>query len=256
VSRALDRDSIYTQSLSRRGIQLHRRGELIMRSHSVGEVMRPAAAVLADNLPVDAVARAFLDRQLVRAYVIDGANRLMGAIAIHDIQDPQVQKLGPLVIAHDLAERDVHRVAPEDSLAQCMEHFSLSEYDELPVVGTDGVLLGVISRRDVLRIYSAELLKRDFLGVVEAPLRAGEARDPMLLDPGQTSARVPVPPRLIGSSLRQANLRAADRLTVVGVRPRGQRFEQLPDPDRPLARGDTLVVVGTAEDIASFRDSG
>ena len=147
----------------------------------------------------------------------------------------------------------MHRVAPGDSLASCMEHFVLSEHDELPVVGPQGELVGVISRRDVLRIYSAELLKRDFLGV-DAPPAAGEARDPMLLEPGQTSARVPVPPRLVGRSLRQANLRAADRLTVVGVRPRGERFEHLPDPDRPLSRGDTLVVVGTSQDIARFRD--
>ncbi|HXZ86709.1 MAG TPA: TrkA C-terminal domain-containing protein, partial [Myxococcota bacterium] len=71
--------------------------------------------------------------------------------------------------------------------------------------------------------------------------------------PGQTTAQVPVPARLVGHSLRQASLRTEDRLTVVGVRPRGERFEQLPDPDRPLARGDLLIVVGAPQDIARFQ---
>jgi CIC family chloride channel protein len=254
VSRALEQNSIYTLALGRRGIQLHRRGDLIMRAHSVGEVMRPAAAVLPADLAVDAVAREFLERQLVRGYVVDSGQRLLGAISIHDLQDPQILKLGPLVIAHDLAERDVHRVAPGDSLASCMEHFVLSEDDELPVISAEGQLLGVVSRRDALRIYSTELLKSEFLGVGDAASAETRPRDPVFLEPGHTTARVQVPGRLVGRSLRTANLRAADRLTVVGVRPRGERFEHLPDPDRALARGDTLVVVGTAQDIARFRE--
>ena len=254
VSRALEKESIYTMALGRRGIQLHKRGDLIMRAHSVGEVMRAASAVLSEGMPIDAVARAFLEQQLVRAYVVDAARRLVGAISIHDLQDPQILRLGRLAIAHDMAERDVHRVAPADSLASCMDHFVLSEHDELPVVGAQGELEGVISRRDVLRIYSAELLKRDFLGVSDAPPSAGAPSGSVVLDPGHTTASVPVPQRLIGRALREANLRSADRLTVVGVRPRGERFEHLPDPDRKLARGDTLIVVGDPQDIARFEN--
>jgi CIC family chloride channel protein len=253
ASRALESDSIYTLSLTRRGIQLHRRQDLAMRSHSVGEVMREAVAVLPEGLTIDAVARAFLEGQWVRAYVVDREQRLVGAVSIHDLQDPQILKLGPLVIAHDLAERNVHRVTPVDSLASCMDHFVLSDHDELPVVGAQGELVGVISHRDVLRIYSTELIRSEFLGVSDPAHAASGARGPVFLAPGQTTARVPVPRRLVGQSLREANLRAADRLTVVGIHPNGERFERLPDPDRPLVRGDTLVVVGRPEDIAQFQ---
>jgi CBS domain-containing protein len=134
-----------------------------------------------------------------------------------------------------------------------MDHFVLSEHDELPVVESNGELCGVISRRDVLRIYSAELLKRDFLGVSDATEAAGSPGGSVVLEPGHTTAQVPIPQRLIGRSLREANLRSADRLTVIGVRPRGERFEHLPDPDRKLVKGDTLIVVGDPQDIARFR---
>jgi CIC family chloride channel protein len=253
VSRLFEEDSIYTLSLHRRGIRLDRRQDLIMRAHSVGEVMRPASATLPEGLTIDAVARAFVEHHLVRAYVVDPSQRLIGAISIHDLQDPQVLKLGPLAIAHDLVERNVHRVAPADSLASCMEHFVVSDHDELPVVGPEGELVGLISRRDVLRIQSTELLKSDFLGVAD-PAAQRETRGSVFLDPGHTTARIRVPRRLIGRSLREANLRAADELTVVGIRGDGERFEHLPDPNRPLVRGDTLVVVGTSAAIARFQE--
>src|SRR5512143_480193 len=41
VGRALKEDSLYTMALRRKGISQHRREDLIMRSHTVGEVMRP-----------------------------------------------------------------------------------------------------------------------------------------------------------------------------------------------------------------------
>ena len=42
VARALKDDSLYSLALSRKGIALHRREDLIMQSHTVGEVMRLA----------------------------------------------------------------------------------------------------------------------------------------------------------------------------------------------------------------------
>ena len=256
VSRALEKDSIYTMALGRRGIQLHKRGDLIMRAHSVGEVMRAAAAVLPEGLAIDAVARAFLEQQLVRAYVVDHERRLIGTISIHDLQDPQILRLGPLVIAHDLAEHDVHRVSPGVQPGELHGAFRTQRPRRASRGRGRGPARGRDLARDVLRIYSTELLKSDFLGVSDAAPTSGRPRDPVMLEPGQTTSQVPVPQRLVGRSLRQANLRAADRLTVVGVRPRGERFEHLPDPDRPLRRGDTLIVVGAPQDIARFGDAG
>jgi trk system potassium uptake protein len=66
---------------------------------------------------------------------------------------------------------------------------------------------------------------------------------------------LPVPPALVGQSLRQANLRARFSLTVVAIRPEGAD-DQLPDPERPLREGDRIVVVGRSPDIARFRREG
>jgi trk system potassium uptake protein TrkA len=77
------------------------------------------------------------------------------------------------------------------------------------------------------------------------------------LPPGLTISRLGTPraPRaLVGTSLREANLRAAHRLTVVAIRHAGEQTDQFPDPDQPLAKGDVLVVVGAPDDVRRLGD--
>ena len=253
VGRALKEDSLYTLQLSRRGIALHRREDVIMRTHTVGEVMQPAVHVLDDRTVIGDVVQHFLEREAVLAYVVDAARRFLGTISIHDIKDPEVLALGPLVLARDVAEPYVHAVAPKDTLADCMDQFLLSEHEELPVIDRDGRLVGVVSRRDVLRVYSSELLRHEFLGLATDDRGERAVRGYVRLTPGLTIARVQPPAALVGRSLREANLRAAYNLTVVAIQRRGDHEDQLPDPAQPLRGDDVLVIVGTPVDIERFR---
>ena len=94
VGRAFSAESLDTLQLSRRGIALHRREDVIMRSHAVGSIMRPAMASVNDRLPIDGVMRHLLDHDAISAYVVDSENRFFGTIAIHDIMDPERRALG------------------------------------------------------------------------------------------------------------------------------------------------------------------
>jgi CBS domain-containing protein len=184
-------------------------------------------------------------------YVTSPNGTFVGGISIHDIKGPDVRELGPLVVAQDVAEPNVHIVAPGDTLADCMEHFVQSESDELPVVDVNGSLVGVVSRRDVLRVYTTELLRHEYVGVTSATDGLGGPR--IRLAHGLTMSRVPVPSWLAAQSLREANLRVAFNLTVVGVHDHGADEDRLPDPDEPLRAEDVLVLVGRPTDIDRFR---
>lgn len=253
VGRALSPESLYTQHLSRRGIALHRREDLIMRSHNVGAVMRPATAVIRDRAPITEVVQYFLDHEAIAAYVSDPEGHLVGGIMLHDILDFESRQLGPLVLARDVAERTAAVLRPDDTLAQCMDSFVLSEHDELPVVDAEERLVGVISRRDVLRIYNTELLRREYLGSTDRTLHIGHGRKSIHLGPGLILARVPTPAWLAGRSLREADLRAAYNLTVVAVQRGGEGNNQLPQPEAPLGSDDVLLIVGHPSDVARLR---
>src|SRR5207247_1057848 len=71
VAQALKEDSLYTLALSRRGIALHRREDVIMRTHTVGEVMRAPQWVIRDDTPIAATVQYFLDNEVAEAYVVD-----------------------------------------------------------------------------------------------------------------------------------------------------------------------------------------
>jgi len=249
IGRALKEDSLYTMALSRKGIALHRREDVIMQSHTVGEVMRPAASVIGDSMPIGDVVRHFLQREVTGAYVVDANTRLIGVIVIHDIQDPEVNELGPLVVARDIADPNVQSLRRDHTLAQCMDRFILSEHDELPVVDADGRLTGVVSRRDVLRVYSAELLRHEYLGVASRSRELSDIARSVRLASGLIVARMRTPSWLVGCSLRDANLRVAYQLTVIAIQPRGHGEDVLPVPDQPLDGEDVLVIVGRSSDI-------
>ncbi len=253
VARSLRDDSLYSHALAKRGIKLHRREDVIMRSHTVGEVMRTPEFVLDQAAPIGDVTAAFLARNLVRGYVVDGDGVLVGEVSILDIQDPEVRALGDLVNARDLAAQNHRAVRARDTLADCLDEFVWDERDELPAVDDAGKLVGIISRRDVLRVYSNELLSEDFLGFTDGASAGQRLRSHVHLAPGAVTDRVLVPSKLVGRSLREADIRAVHRLMVVAVRRAGDPVERLPDPEAPLEAGTTLMVVGSAEDVAAFR---
>ncbi|MEJ2366597.1 MAG: CBS domain-containing protein, partial [Deltaproteobacteria bacterium] len=72
-------------------------------------------------------------------------------------------QLNGLVLARDMANRDVVYVTPHETLASSLNKFSYIDMEELPVVGSeDGFrrLLGIITRSELMKIYRKEMLKR------------------------------------------------------------------------------------------------
>ena len=63
----------------------------------------------------------------------------------------------PIVRARDLMERDVITVTPETRILDVHRLFVEEEIHGAPVVGEDGILYGVISALDLLRIVRDEL---------------------------------------------------------------------------------------------------
>ena len=250
VGRAFKRDSVYTLKFSRRGIELNRREDMILRSHTVGQVMRPADDSVADTAPLPEILETFLEKEISTLCVLDAAGRLVGQISIHDVKAPGVQDAAGVVVARDIAENAL-AVKADATLADCLDRFLLSEEEALPVVDDGGRLVGLVSRRDVLRVYSSELLRQETLGVATA--EDGEHARRLIRLPAEYHVDVvPVPPLLVGRTLRDAGLRTNYDLSVLAIRPAGGE-DALPDPERPLRSDDLLVVVGKTTDLGRFQ---
>jgi len=65
---------------------------------------------------------------------------------------------------------------------------------------------------------------------------------------------VPAQGAVVGKNLIELDLRRRYGIQVIAVREKGRDRGTI-DPERPLAAGDTFIVAGRREDVASFRSA-
>jgi CIC family chloride channel protein len=256
VAKLLREESIYTMQLLRRGIDIRRREENLMQAFTVGQVMRREAPTLPEQAPFSDVVQHFLTSELPVCFVVDHDDRLLGEISIHDVKELlREDSLNQLVIARDLFQSVAVHLYPEETLARCLEKFSLADQEHLPVI-TSGTreLQGIISHRDVLDLYNREILRREYLGLsLRSERIVTTVHEQVRLPHEYTVEIVPVPPHYVGRTLRETQLRTQFNLTVVAIRLGGfHGQDELPDPNKPLTRLDYLVLVGRPDDLQRF----
>ena len=59
---------------------------------------------------------------------------------------------------------------------------------------------------------------------------------------------------LVGQTIAQSRIRDQYELLIVGLRPQGEPFEFNPSATRSLGAGETMLVIGKADRIATFKD--
>lgn len=70
------------------------------------------------------------------------------------------EQVNEFIIAADVANLGLPVVAPEESLAEVFHHFQQDGMRYLPVLGKDDILVGLLDRREVLRLLKHQILKR------------------------------------------------------------------------------------------------
>ena len=143
VAKLFREESIYTLQLLRRGIDIRRREQTLMQGFTVGQVMRPEPPTFGEGAPFSDVMDHFLASTLPLSFVVDEERHLLGIISIHDVKATlQDDSLAPLVVAVDLAQPPDTVTTAQETLARCLEKFSLSDQEYLPVLSVDQKLEG------------------------------------------------------------------------------------------------------------------
>src|SRR5262249_37491394 len=170
VAKLWREESIYTLQLLRRGIDVRQREANLMQVFTVGHVMRREAPTLGETASFAEVMQHFLTSNMPVCFVVNHDRQLRGEISINDVKELlQDDTLGPLVIAKDLAQPVSVTTSPDETLARCLDKFTLSDAEYLPVVSPTLELYGSISHRDVLDLYNREILRQERLGVSPRP---------------------------------------------------------------------------------------
>jgi CIC family chloride channel protein len=248
VARGLRRDSIYTESLRRRGIDFDVAFErMALASLRAEDLIRTELLTVAADAPVAEVLDLFARSRGTAVYVMRD-ERLVGAIDLRDaFQVADATRRQDSLTAIDLV-RDVPRVTPKTPLDEVMRRFSQLELAQLPVVALHDPdhLVGSVARRDVVSALDREVLRRrmllaQYLGAT-VPSEFGARRGgDLAID------EHPVPAHWVGLTLQQADPYRTNGLFVLAVKPEGETEAGAITPvpaDHTFRVGDRVVLLG------------
>ena len=164
VARNLKADSIYNLKLLRRGVNIRSGKEInVLKSIPVKNVMTAVAEAIPEGLPLRALAQKISKSKYNSFPIVDEGGHLTGIISYVDYEGVIFDEdLKDLVVAKDIATRDVVTISPEDNLFDALERISLKDFSLLPVVSARDRtrLLGVVSRGDIISAYNKAVIKK------------------------------------------------------------------------------------------------
>ena len=255
VYRSLMRDSIFTLKFARRGQELQfGRESAILRDYQVQDIMEVNPVTIPLDAGLEEILKLFLSNAVEHYYVVDAEGRLAGRVSIHDVKEIlHEENLGRVLIADDVCSPQAEVVHRLDHLEDCLIALGHHDTGDLPVLysAEHPVLVGVVTRQAILEVYNREVLHHRDTGI---QLVTGEARMRDCVElPEEYKVQLLTPPETwFGRSLRELELRQRYGISVLAVKTRtllGGPANSMPDPERPLVRGDGLIIVGETRDL-------
>jgi CIC family chloride channel protein len=246
VATALGRDSVYTEALRRKAEAGEGPGPSAVDALHVSDLMRQEQVTVPPDLTLPRLLDTFVAARRNHLYVVDGGGRFLGAVNLHDVNHELRAGGGESgLVARDLARSRFETTTPDESLLHVLDRFAAQECERLPVVADAGSrhLVGTISKRDILSVYSLDLVQRG-----PAPHGAATVAAPV----ERFVEEVPVPPDLVGSTLAESWLSDERGISVLMIR-RATAGLFIPEGRTRFLPGDQLVVFGPRERLASLR---
>jgi CIC family chloride channel protein len=250
VATRLEPESIDTLGLTAEGKSLHPTADrVILDRIPVETVYRRQFDTVADDTPLPEILRLIGESPSSTFPVIDGHGELVGMLSFAALRPILLEEhLGPLVVAHDLADLNVPTLTPDAGLGEAFRLMDAEGLEDIPVVDRANPrrVIGMLSRADLIAAYNRTVAILSTL-----PVPAWLATESHWSERYRVMV-IEVPAGWVGQSLRDLDCRSRYGVEVLAVQPSGRQPDQgyeLPDPARPLAMGDTLVVAGTLEQL-------
>ena len=162
TARAFAKHGLYDGWLARRGEHLaHGADRAIMHRLLVRDVMNSAPVIVPPEATLAEVVTASSESRLTTLPVVDGDGLLYGVITFTQLRLALLDRgdLAPILLAADLAEPTEVAVGT-DSVQTALAKLNARAADLLPIVESEAhpILLGVLTREDVLAAYERELM--------------------------------------------------------------------------------------------------
>ena len=164
VARRLLHPSIYSLKLIRRGIRLRGGRDVnLLEVIKVGDIMQRDFKTIPMHTSLHALLRYLEESTETTLPVVTPDGRLYGMISFQDLRTVLTRhEVDALVIASDIATREIVSITEDENLNQALEKFGIRDFDLLPVVekGDPTKIKGVIHKSYVISYYNKRLMER------------------------------------------------------------------------------------------------
>ena len=164
VFRGIAKNSIYIQYLLRKGINIKNGREVsILNAIRVQDVMTNEVTPIPEEMPFKKILETISYSKMIYFPVIDRLGNMTGILSFSNIREVFFEEgLDDLIVARDLATREVQYLMPHQNLNEAMELFARLDVEQLPVARSNDPqkAVGMISRADIVAAYNREVLTR------------------------------------------------------------------------------------------------
>ena len=219
LSKFINKDSIYTTKLTRRGIRIESGQDIdIMQSIKVKDAMTTEVDTVHIDMPVKELAEEFERTKHHGFPVVDDANQLIGIVTIQDLRNAFEKGSYDDKVVADIATLDKILYAfPDEPMGAALRRLAIRDIGRLPVVASenDKTLVGLIRRNDIIRAYNHAIIKRARHQHKVETLRLGNTDHTAFI-------RVTVPPDSPVIGKRISEIELPDECLIVSVRRQGK----------------------------------
>lgn len=162
ISSALHPESIFTESLRRRGFTIRKGKEVdIMESLKVADAMKREVQTISMNKKVEALNALMQSSRHIGFPVMDSEGKLWGVVTLKDIRDKVKQGEIDKTIG-EIATSNLVVAYPDESLNTVLQRLATKDIGRLPVVSREDnkQILGIITRSDIVKLYDKTIVGR------------------------------------------------------------------------------------------------
>jgi CIC family chloride channel protein len=246
VSQRLQKDSVYTLALTRKGIRLERGRDVdVLETLTVAETMTTDSPVLHESDTVATATDLLMRRRYHGLPVVDVGGDLVGILTVQDLVRAQEGGAVHLTVG-EICTRQVQIAYPDETIGAALRRMSVRDVGRLPVASHDDPrrLMGVLRRTDVVRAYNVALTRRAAMRHRAHQVRlgafSGVSVEEVILEDGAPCAGKRVGEVVWPRDCVVASLRRGRQVLI----PRG---------DTLLQPGDVLAFVAEGEAIGEVR---
>jgi len=163
VKRAFGSESVITESLEAKGIEtgwgLERSW---MRAVPIKRIPWRSVPTVSEHAPLEELKRIYISSGKGCVQVADDDGLMVGLVTFEDLKEWLLDPtLDHVVVASEVANRNVRTVSEKGSLLDAVNVFDREEFEQMPVVAADEPrrVLGILSRNAVFSTYHKLIVK-------------------------------------------------------------------------------------------------